>query len=719
MTQSINVERKRASVERERQKFTKLLAENLNYFGTFPETKLKVVKAMKSNTKYEELTCIGLYPERNLLKATLIIKLPYGYGGDLCSPGSFEHVRFYVDWDGDNDFSDPDEDVGMVSLNVHDIPGNKPLEYSLTLRIDPDKKSCKTENILRVRGILSWKVAPPPNSPDFDPVWGNRLDVSIQIEPSPLMVADVVAVEKIAPAILANIDINAVVSKPKKLSALELRELYKEKDVPEYRLNIKQIAKLAATVQKDPQLLLKYKVSPQKFPKDAAVTIGKFIENIGVILEPPKSVKYEELKCVGLNYDSDTLAAVLTVKLPYGYSGNLCTQGSQEYVAFWADWNNDGVFEDYLGTASVNVHDIQTIPPEGLQYAGFIPVDLVSHRRPCEQPQVVRIRAVLSWETPPPPGDPDWNPIWGNKIETWIQIKPGVEVPPGVQKPFIDGVGGMAVASILPSGYADGISISGGFTAQDSPFGGVVKITGHIANAPNISEGAAHLKYKVLYRRVAPGETFQPLANKFRIWIDTWDGTQWTQDWIDQMVDAAGYYLYREDLKVTSTDPTQMLVVEAVLGQWLTAGLEDGLYEVKIVTEAGEESNVVRVRIDNTPPKASLNIETVAGSTAGPCAFMPPGTTITGKFTASDDHFGRYSLVIEPPGLGGTITPVSESYPALPAPGRVNYGYTLDTTGMQPCGYILRLRVWDRTIVNSGYIGKTNWAVVGFCVTAP
>ena len=30
-------------------------------------------------------------------------------------------MRFYVDWDGDGDLT-PDEDVGIVGVNVHNIP---------------------------------------------------------------------------------------------------------------------------------------------------------------------------------------------------------------------------------------------------------------------------------------------------------------------------------------------------------------------------------------------------------------------------------------------------------------------------------------------------------------------------------------------------------------------------------------------------------------------
>ena len=72
------------------------------------------------------------------------------------------------------------------------------------------------------------------------------------------------------------------------------------------------------------------------------------------------------------------------VKKPLGYSGGLCTQGSREYVTFWADLNANGFFETCLGTASVQVHDIAEVPSQGLEYAVFLPVDFGPYRRPCQ-----------------------------------------------------------------------------------------------------------------------------------------------------------------------------------------------------------------------------------------------------------------------------------------------------------------------------------------------
>jgi hypothetical protein len=82
-------------------------------------------------TGYEELICVGLQPDQSTLYATIDVKQDFGYGGDLCTgPGAREYVRFFADWNGDGDFTDPDEDLGVASIAVHDVPGSKPLTYS-------------------------------------------------------------------------------------------------------------------------------------------------------------------------------------------------------------------------------------------------------------------------------------------------------------------------------------------------------------------------------------------------------------------------------------------------------------------------------------------------------------------------------------------------------------------------------------------------------------
>jgi len=85
-------------LDKERAEFKRLLLENPNYFGNLKDSPLKAAKNIVGQTQYEELTCVGFNPATNLLEATIAVKLPYGYGGNLCMAGTTEYVRFFLDY---------------------------------------------------------------------------------------------------------------------------------------------------------------------------------------------------------------------------------------------------------------------------------------------------------------------------------------------------------------------------------------------------------------------------------------------------------------------------------------------------------------------------------------------------------------------------------------------------------------------------------------------
>lgn len=507
-------------IERERVAFKQLLVENPNYFGTCPEANLEPVHSITLDTRYEELHCIGFYPEQDYLEAVLSVKLTSGYSGTLCTAGSYEYVRFYVDWDGDGDFDEPEEDVGMVSVNVHDIPNtggpcrdhDKPLSYAVRVQLDPKRYGCQKPYLVKVRAILEWERRPEPETPDHTPIWGNVLEKWIQIKPQQYVLGDILDVidwnkAQVNPALL---DPHVPISKAKALDPPTLKKLYRGRNVPEHRYNLSKLAPIAAQIKQHPGLLAQYKLDP---------AYEGLLKALQPILSGEQETKYEELHCVGLHYDRDTLMATLTVKLPDGYDGNLCTKGSSEHVAFWAsvyDQIEQQCVWRYLGTASVGVHDIASIPAEGLQYAVYLPCDFSEWKKTCGTPVVIKVRAVLSWKERPSTINPYDEPIWGNAIETLVHLKPEDASIPGKQKPYIWSVGEMAVESIsgnpyttvgsaLGDGYANGASVNGGFSAVESPFGGIAEITGTITHPPNITVEADKLEYKVQYYKVGSG----------------------------------------------------------------------------------------------------------------------------------------------------------------------------------------------------------------------
>ena len=77
----------------ERTNFKQMVLGNPNYFGTFKKFGTKAVKPFSGDTSYEQLTCLGLQPDSQLLEGVINIKQNSGYGTDGCGAG----ILFDVD----------------------------------------------------------------------------------------------------------------------------------------------------------------------------------------------------------------------------------------------------------------------------------------------------------------------------------------------------------------------------------------------------------------------------------------------------------------------------------------------------------------------------------------------------------------------------------------------------------------------------------------------
>ncbi len=703
-------------VPNERTKFRALLLANPNYFGNVAASPFPPVLNIQLNRTYEEIGCVGFQPQFNRLDAIVYVNQPSGYGGGVCSQGTQEYVRFYLS--GDNGATW--QDAGLTSFSAYDIPagtvGARRLEYAVALQINPNKRLCFIDNFYLVRAVLSWNVPPPPNAPDFQPVWGDIHNTHIAIDPLRFVIIDDLLKQgqvKLPPVLSQVLDLAQPVAlaEPKLLGAAELQTLYRGTDVEAHRFALPELQQLVS----QPALLDNLMASGYA---GVLPELNLNLADLAEVLFPVDgSTRYEELECIGLNPNQDALVGVIRVKLPNGYSGGPCTAGSREYVAFWGDFDGNGNFETYLGTTSVNVHDFQPLPRGGLEYSVFLPVNLDQYRRPCQRGAVVvRIRAILSWQVAPPATNPNYVPVWGNREHTLIHIRPG-RVRTG-HPPVIETVGSMSVLDINGAGYANGPAQLAGFTARQSPFGGEVVITGHLANPADISAGAAPLRYRVI---VNDGSGDQVVNNPFAIArTQLQDGVWSFLSGLTQVVDAANYYTYREDL-TGGPGSAQIFVAGNVLARWQTAG-KSGTWTIRIeVVDAANvlyTGNTVTVRLDNAAPQipaGSFRITTGGGS----CADFVVGDIIEGTYQVTDEHFGALGFSVLPPN-GGVFTapvPLPRTYPSVPTTGESGV-WRLDTTGMPKCGYVIRLGASDRTIVNSGFIGYGNEAFVGLCLKA-
>jgi hypothetical protein len=423
---------------------------------------------------------------------------------------------------------------------------------------------------------------------------------------------------------------------------------------------------------------------------------------------------FEQLDCVGLNPNTSQLAGVINVKLANGYSGTPCSAGSNEFVAFWVDWGSGWT---YVGTTSVNVHDYSSIPAAGLRYSVFLPLDMTSHRQPCDVgPKTAKVRAVLSWNVPPSNIDPYAPVTWGNSVETLILVTPGPSVQPGTQIPFLSRAGDIVESKIDGNGrITDAYALETGAHFINAPFGGLVTLAGFISNP------VPGMKYRVMKKpHGASDMLYAPIVvpGGLTLTIDQFNGVNWTQTSLTEPADADGYYLY-QNYSVNHT-------VEAnIMGQWYTTAADTGhAYDLRIDLSVDgnpahdAHSNVVTVLVDNTAPVA----EPLSLTLGGVCGDFNPGDTIQGHFTATDDDFGGFSFVILPPGPANGVLPSPASGASIyfggsiGDPGLSGQPFTINTTGMAVCGYSLTLNVWDRTNVNSGQSNHLSQAFAGFCL---
>lgn len=732
----------------ERAHYSSLLLANPNYFGTVEGSSLPPLSDIKGNTTYEELACVGLNTPLDRLEAAIHIKKNAGYSGGICSNGSIEWVRFYVDLHDNGVW----HDVGLGWVRVHDIGGAKPLCYAVYRDFSPIRKICRTENIVKVRAILSWNAQPPANTPNWPPVWGHVRDVSVQIRPRFFIdFGDIVThipwdqiqiPDPIGP-IIKEIDphFKIPLPQPDPISVEAKIKAYAQAKVPAHRFAFSEIKQALAV---SPATVALAKESPLASLGLAQAEISSILDQL---LKTDGNTSYEELRCVGLKPEKDMVEAVFTVKKKAGYSGSLCREGSTEYVAFWGDFF-DGNGWTYLGTETMQVHDLAQTPRDGVQYAVYLRKDLSKYLRPCETgARLAKVRAILSWEDPPPPANPNWVPTWGNREECLVQLRRGFGKFAAILE--VDDVAADDISPLTGRATGTFVEASGAFT--QAPFGGTISISGTIGLGSDFfGGGAAPFKYRIEVKRDEPGSFYEPLTGKFTLRkvqrINGFIVECAPGDTICEFDQAplppageggeSGWYLYHEDL----IGPFTQEILSDVLMKWPTNPSMEGRWKVRLHAKDGGGthyySDEVSVRIDNTAPVAVLALTgaTLNGNPlpALECGKFPVGTILTGTFSLSDpgtasalaefQHHRTASLGVSPALPGNvvdlTTAPANLDYspPAVPTTG-VSGTWTLKTAGMKACGYVLRLNVWDRTIVDAGNASGFQGAdEIGFCL---
>lgn len=393
-----------------------------------------------SDTSYEELVAVGYSPERGRLEATVAIKKTSGYA-PAAGGYSREYVRFYVDLGAGF------RDVGMAAALVEDaepevgqpVPA-RPLVAVVGVPFAPPRDSCLRPRLPRVRAVLSWQVVPPPQAPQFAMARGNRLDGYVRLPARPPRFSDYLAylAEQRVPLPqwhepVDDRELSWAPAPP--LGLAELIQRYRPSGVPTHRYALPaMVAALHSGV--DSTLW----ATARQFALAGLDWGGTATE----LFNADGDTSYERLAALGLDANTDSLVATVLVRRECGYNGDPCSAGSQQYVAFWADWGDEGVL-DYLGTAPVSVHDFAELPTDGLSYTACLPLDLTTLPA-SRRGRAARVRAVVSWGTPPSATDPYALPYWGDALDAHVWIRPGA----GVAGPALTVLGGVPVPLVDP-----------------------------------------------------------------------------------------------------------------------------------------------------------------------------------------------------------------------------------------------------------------------------
>ena len=184
----------------------------------------------------------------------------------------------------------------MTSFTAWDIPFEGRLEYAVALDINPGERLCLFENLPLVRAILSWDDPPPPNTPNFPPVWGTVKEARIQIDAWKFPDLDTIFTAgkvKLPASLLSLIDVKHPVplKQAAPLTPTQLFERYKKKDVPPHRFLQKHLAAYLTS-----PVAIKTGGSPFAIADttiDWESIFDKYLATDG-------DTSYEELTCIGL-----------------------------------------------------------------------------------------------------------------------------------------------------------------------------------------------------------------------------------------------------------------------------------------------------------------------------------------------------------------------------------------------------------------------------------
>jgi hypothetical protein len=304
------------------------------------------------------------------------------------------------------------------------------------------------------------------------------------------------------------------------------------------------------------------------------------------------------------------------------------------------------------------------------------------------------------------------------------------------------------------TGLANPTGVAGDCVGHDSPFGGEIIVEGDFTpkidvfnhSTGHVLAGAKPILYQVwVTRQDVPSAPFQ-LTNPFGIALFPPNAVFLPVIFTESVQAAPGpvptgvpgtlYYQYMES-NLQAVNPRTLAAFEA-------GGLTEGNYYVEIrgwswngsaYVPMASQGHLIHVyngypHVEHGStvrcPQVAISLTSIAD-----CGNVKVGDTLTGSYSVADNFFGWLSIALVPITVGGVyqpenavaITPVPNTAANAVAYNGANTSgshgtFTLDTKGMTPCGYNIRLYAQDRALVDSHCYAHWNEVAVGFCLIA-
>jgi hypothetical protein len=359
-----------------------------------------------------------------------------------------------------------------------------------------------------------------------------------------------------------------------------------------------------------------------------------------------------------------------------------------------------------------------------LYYNVTLPINVTKRLLSCKTPNIIRVRAVLSWEALPSTTDPNALNTWGNSIDALVQLRPGRES--GIHT-IISLVGNVDRFQIDPIQHLYNYNAFAPTMNNNRPWGGSTNICGVIDR--NGFGGV--IKYRLSVKPYGtPDTSYVPVSKNesFGRWysfLPFIPGVNPVS--VPQTADVDGFYIYDVNPAAGIYD-----IWDNGLLSTLNAGaLADGTYTIKF--EYTDEFGIVRIGdifsivvcnqgmsispTANVVVDFSKDIDLVIDG--GDChSYSNKDPLIDGHLRAVHPYFAQWYLDLQPTShTHGTLpVPVTRQYSAIGDNGDANTPWSLDTKPLDPCGYTVSLSANTRVILNSspGWFPWYGVKAVGF-----